>query len=102
MLLPVILFKDDFASEANSVEAHIMFEENNYKTEAEIKIAGYGHDKLEAVRQLIEGLNTAKVAIDELISFTAEAERLQKAEEDGAETAIAPNQVTAPSGIPGS
>ena len=85
MLKPVILFKDDGEREENSVEAHIIFSESNYKTELEIKVVGLGYDKPEASRQLVEGLNAAKVAIDELISAAAEAEQFQKAEEDKSE-----------------
>lgn len=88
MLKPVILFKDDFASEANSVEAHIIFEESNYKTDVEVKIAGFGYDKLEAVRQLIEGLNAAKEAIDELIAFAVTVETLQVEENKKSDTTI--------------
>ena len=82
MMKPIILFKNDFDSEENSIEAHIVFEESNYKTEAQIKVAGFGADKLEAVRQLLEGLNATKEAIAELISHATEVEKLQKEESD--------------------
>lgn len=81
MLKPVILFRDDYASEPNSVEAHIIFKESNHKTTAQVKAAGFGYDKIEAVGQLIEGLNAAKEAIDGLIAFAKEVESLQREEE---------------------
>lgn len=76
MMKPVILLRDDCASEDNSIEAHILFTESNCKTEIQIKAVGLGADKPEAVKQLIEGLNAVKATINELISF-AEAEKAQ-------------------------